>query len=296
VSLEQLLDTCLDVLGQSLGMAHAMVLMLDPITQRLYTVASHGYDRSGVGSEIALGDGVIGVAARERTPVRISHMNSAYLYSKALRNSMQPAAGAPQQLAEIPYPGLLAPHSQLAVPIVSGDCLRGVLFVESPLDLQFTFEDEDALVVIAAHLGAAIDHLRDVPAPAEGAAAEGAHKAPPARQHAAVDGPPLRIRRYASNNSIFVGDEYLIKGVAGAILWRLLREYRQHGRTEFTNRELRLDPTLGLPDISDNLEARLVLLQRRLREYGPHLRLEKCGRGRLRLEVGRPLDLVEVAG
>lgn len=289
-SLESLLDTCLDTLQALLGIDHAMLLMLDPLTQRLYTVASLGYDRSGVGSEIALGDGVIGVAARERTPVRISHMNSAYLYSRALRKSVQPGEGAIPSATEIPYPGLHEPHSQLAVPIVSGGRLLGVLFVESPQDLRFNFEDEDALVVIAGHLGAAIDHLRDSTQPAD-AVAEAVEPA----QSLAVDGPPLRVRRYQANNSIFIGDDYLIKGVAGAILWCMLREHRTRGRTEFSNRELRLDPTIGLPDVSDNLEARLVLLQRRLREYGPDLRLEKCGRGRLRLQVRRPLELSDVA-
>ena len=43
-------------------------------------------------------------------------------------------------------------------------------------------------------------------------------------QPAAAAGQALRVRHFAANNSVFVDDEYLIKGVAGAILWRLLRE------------------------------------------------------------------------
>jgi hypothetical protein len=82
--------------------------------------------------------------------------------------------------------------------------------------------------------------------------------------------------------------------VAGAILRKLVAEYLKDGRTEFSNRELRLDPSLRLPDLSDNLEARLVLLHRRLAERAGALRLEKCGRGRFRLVVDRPLRLVEV--
>jgi len=211
-------------------------------------------------------------------------MNSAYLYGRALRASVPMAPGLPPM--EIPYPGLTEPHSQLAVPILASGRVQGVLFVESPQAMRFTFQDEDALVVLAGHLGAALGSLLD------GTAAPGEDHPSVAP---AVTGPVLRVRRYQANNSVFFGDDYVIKGVAGAILWVLLREHRLRGHTEFSNRELRLEPALGLPDVGDNLEARLVLLQRRLREHGPAVQLDKCGRGRLRLTVTRPLELVDVA-
>jgi len=103
------------------------------------------------------------------------------------------------------------------------------------------------------------------------------------------------VRHYAENDSVFVGDEYLIKGVAGAILWRLLGSYAHEGRCDFSNRELRLDPAIRLPDLSENLEARLILLQRRLEERCPALRIEKTGRGRFRFHVLRPVELAEVS-
>ena len=74
-ALDELLDGTLEVLETQFEIRHSMVLMLDA-AGKLYTVASRGYDASGIGSEIPLGQGVIGVAARERTPIRIGHMTA----------------------------------------------------------------------------------------------------------------------------------------------------------------------------------------------------------------------------
>ena len=283
-ALDEALNAVMETLSQGLGIEHAMVLMLDESGQGLYTVASTGYARSGVGSELRIGQGVIGVAARERTPVRIGHMTHASIYSQAMRG----AAGA-DAATEIPYPGLAQPHSQLAVPVMSAGRVLGVICAESEQDLRFAFEDEDALVAVAGHLGAVIDVMRHSDEAREAEAAQAPAQAHETRAAAR----PLQVRHFASNDSIFVGDDYLIKGVAGAILWKLLREHAGQGRTEFTNRELRLDPAIGLPEVGDNLEARLVLLRRRLEEYGPDLRIEKTGRGRFRLLVNRPVTLAD---
>ena len=286
-ALDELLNTTLSSMTDAMGIRHAMVMMLDPFTQRLYTVASTGYATSGVGAEIDMGDGVIGMAARERTPVRIMHMTSAYLYSRAVRSSLCADAPGLALDTEIPYPGLSEPHSQLAVPVLSAGSLLGVLFVESPLDLQFSFEDEDVLVAVAGHLGAAIHLMQSAAETTEADLA-----APPAP---VPSGAALQVRHFRANNSIFINDVYLIKGVAGAIFWKLVSDYIQQGRSEFSNRELRLDPALGLPDVTDNLDARLLLLQRRLLEHGAQIQTQKTGRGRFRLTVQRPLELVEVA-
>ncbi|MBS0292017.1 MAG: GAF domain-containing protein [Proteobacteria bacterium] len=284
-TLDELLQALLTGLQEQLGVQHAMVLMLDAAAGRLYTVASVGYPRSGVGSEIRLGQGVIGVAAREATPVRISHVTHAALYSHTLRSSLQAddAAAGP----DIPYPGLAQPHSQMAVPLISCGRTLGVLFVESPLDLQFRYPEEDALVALAGQLAAAIDLLQAAPD-------EPAEAPPPGTGAATGQGQPLRVRHFPANDSVFINDAYLIKGVAGAIIWKLLREHVHSGRSDFSNRELRLDPALRLPDVADNLEARLLLLQRRLQESGTAIQIEKTGRGRLRLRVDAPVLLEDM--
>jgi len=282
--LDELLDRTLEVLDKEFEIRHSMALLLDA-AGRLYTLASRGYDASGIGSEIPLGQGVIGVAARERTPIRIGHMTAEYTYSRAIRASATQGGMADMLETEIPLPGLPESRSQLAVPIVAFERLLGVLYVESERDLRFSYDDEDALVAVTGQLGGLM-HVLQSAADADDSPAS------PARL-ADVGGAPVTVRHYAENDSVFLDDDYLIKGVAGAIFWALVSDYVREQRTTFSNRELRLDPRIRLPDISDNLEARLILLQRRLDERSACVRLEKTGRGRFRLRVNRPLTLEE---
>ncbi|HJW11230.1 MAG TPA: GAF domain-containing protein [Albitalea sp.] len=284
-----LLETALDVLEREFGVSHAMLLMLDAAGQRLYTVASRGYGDSGVGSEIPLGEGVIGVAARMRTPIRINHMTLEYAYSRTIRAGLSERGDTDTLEHEIPLPGLAEPHSQMALPITCGDALLGVLFVESLQEMRFSWDDEDAFAAIAAHLGALVRCLQLGAETPEDDLAAASPASPPA-----VEAAPLRVRYFEADGSVFLDDDYLIKGVAGAVLWKLLRDHAREGRTEFSNRELRLSPEIRLPEVGDNLEARLVLLGRRLVDRQTCVRIEKTGRGRFRLCVWRPLLLLSV--
>jgi adenylate cyclase len=285
--LAHLLDAVLSGLQTHFGIDHSMILLTDVKHQRLFTVASHGYPVSGVGAEIPLGQGVIGVAAQFSTPIRINHMTQEVTYSRAIRAGHLQGGLGERIETEIAMPGLPESRSQLAVPIVVGGRVAGVLYAESPADMRFGYADEDALVAVAAQLGMAIAVMQQAEVH-ENAVPEASAPAPAPRGATAV------VRLYRANDSVFIDDEYLIKGVAGNIFVKLVREYLACGRIEFTNRELRLDPTLRLPDISDNLEARLILLQRRLNERCSFVRIEKTGRGRFRFDVGRPLKLFEI--
>lgn len=273
--LDRVADQALAALASGFGIRHALLLMLDEAGTALYTLASLGYPDSGVGAEVAIDEGIIGVAARERIPVRINHRTSDYRYQAAAR-----AADATE--SRIPLPVLANPHSQIAVPLVHGERPLGVLYAESEQNAFFSHADEDALVVYGRHLAALVAHFAELPDDAE---------PPPAGPAAQPGGTPLAVRYFAHDHSVFVDNDYLIKGVAGSILWTLLNEHAATGRRDFCNRELRRDPRLPLPDFGDNLETRLILLARRLAERCPQIALEKTGRGRFRLQLARPLQL-----
>jgi adenylate cyclase len=157
-NLEGLFDCTLGCLAEDFDIEHASILLLDAAHERLRTVASMGYAHSGVGSEIPLGEGVVGIAARERTPIRIGHATAEYAYGRAIREAAE--KGGLAGCAEIPPPGLKDARSQIAVPIEAFGELVGALFADSPKDLRFGYDDEDALVALAGHLGAAIRMVR----------------------------------------------------------------------------------------------------------------------------------------
>jgi adenylate cyclase len=283
-SIDDLLTVSLEVLNESFGYDHAFIMFVDETGERLYTVASHGYEESGVGSEVCFGDGILGVAAERRTSVSLSNVQRDLKYTRAVRAGYE-REGAPGDLEqEIALPGLPNVASQHVVPIEARDHLLGLLCFESTLPGRFHYVDDFVFHLAAREIGLQVTLLRDAPEEPVIAATEAA---------ALPDAPPAQVRYYAEDDSVFIDNEYLIKGVAGRVLWRLLQQHSQEKRTDFTNKELRLDATLELPDIKDNLEARLALLRRRLEDRCDFIRLSSTGRGRIHLDVGRPLRLRE---
>lgn len=289
--LEELLSTLLETLEEAFGFEHSMVLLTDESGARLYAIASRGYGAAEVGAEVGLGEGLIGTVARERCVIRVAGVGAELRYGRAIRASVHRTSGGRTLAPEIPLPGLVDAQSQLALPMVVGDRLLGVIAVESRTAAAFEEWHEAYLEIIASQAALAIENLlgKERESEPEPSAEQ---LAPPPSPIATAD-KKLRLRFFPNDDCVFAGDEYLVRNVPGKILWRLLRAYATSGRTEFTNRELRLDASLGLPPVRDNLESRLVLLRKRLAQKCPELALVPTGRGHFRLEIGCPIELTE---
>ncbi len=279
------LDALVDAVGtgldELLGYRHSVLMLLAEDGRSLYTIASHGYPDQGVGSEVAIGEGVAGLAAQRGTTVRVGDIRQMDRYGRSVRESFEEHGVHAER--EIRLPLLAHAESQLAAPALALGQLVGVLLVERLERVGFDESDEQLLALVAAQVAAAIEADR------AGARDPGAAPSAPVAAAPAVD--ELHVRFFPGDGSTFLDGEYLIKGVAGRILWSLLGQFDQDGRVDFTNREVRLDPTLELPEYRDNLESRLILLKRRLQDRDAPIRLEGTGRGRFRLLVDATLRL-----
>ncbi len=303
-SLESLLDSILAGLEEYFGFTHSMILLAGEEEGVLITMSTRGYAEGGVGSEARYGEGIAGMVAEARKPIRISGLMRAMLYALAVHRSAEQQGYHPER--QIPLPGLANPDSQLGVPLLVRGELIGVLCIESDTPYRFHEEDRQTIELLGSYLAIAIQNMQLVEraethdASADAAAAAAAPPAAPAaapRQRTAKAAAACRreVTLYGDEECILVDGEYLIRSLPARILWKLLSARCREGRDEFTNRELRLDKSLNLPEYKDNLETRLLLLRRRLQQKCPDIRIVPRGRGRFALQLDCDVELRERA-
>ena len=295
--LDSLLDSILAGLDEIFGFQHSMILVPAEEPDVLVTLASRGYPETGVGAEARVGEGLIGMVAEARKPIRITGLLRAMLYARAVGERARKAGLQPPD--RIPLPGLPLPESQLGVPLLVRGELVGVLCIESTEPYRFHEEDKASVELLGSYLAIAIQNMQlqeraesarlaDEASPPAAAA-----PAPPAAEPApATSASRHEVAFYEADEVVMVDGEYLIRSLPARILWKLLTSREREGRTEFTNRELRLDRSLNLPELKDNLESRLLLLRRRLEQKCDDIRLVPTGRGRFRLDVRGTTTLV----
>jgi hypothetical protein len=300
--LETLVDSILEGLEASFGFKQSMILVPAEQEGVLVTIATRGYPENGAGAEVRFGEGIAGMVAEARKPIRISGLMRGMLYALA----MHKAAMNPDPLREsrrVPLPGLPNPESQLGVPLLVRGELVGVLCLESEVPYRFHEDDKASIELLGSYLAIAIQNMQlqeQSPEPADAPSPE----ATPGPRPAGVstgsasalsersESKGHDVAYYSGDECILVDGEYLVRGLPARILWRLLKTREATGRDEFTNRELRLDKSLNLPEWKDNLESRLILLRRRLEQKCPTVRIVPRSRGRFVLNVESPVRLI----
>jgi class 3 adenylate cyclase len=158
LDLDEVLAIVLRAMERVLGFQYSMVLLKDLAQAKLRVFASRGYDPSGVGAEIALGHGVLGVVAERKRMMRIGNIGSSLAYLAGIRARMEAAGDLAPGAAAPTLPGLPRAQSQLALPLLVKDRLIGVLSVESPKANAFDELDEILLTIVANQAATAIDN------------------------------------------------------------------------------------------------------------------------------------------
>lgn len=284
--LEAVIDAALVGIDELCGSPTSLLLVNQPEIGRLVTLASRGYATSGTGSEVVVGEGVIGMAAARQQTMRIGNLQRMLSYARSAQRS---TGDGP--VDEIRLPGLADARSQIAAPMISRGALIGVLAVESNVASSFDDTHQALLTIAARMVAAAFDREQMARSDDE---PSGPGTLPPTvdeRPELPSQEAPVVVRHYAVDGSTFLDDRYLIKGVAGRLLWKVVFEQVSTGRTSFTNREAKLDKTLELPEYRDNFESRLILLKRRLEEHGAPIRIVATGRGRFDVGIDVPVSL-----
>ena len=288
--LETLLHAALEALEEYFTFRHTSVSLYDEPCGRLVTLASRGYGESGIGAEVPLGEGVIGTAARDRQVLRFNVLDSDLAYGRAIRREANEHA-----CGDIHLPGLPDAKSVLAIPLTVGDRLVGVLSAEDRDPMRFDEWHEAYLQIIGNQIALGIDRMMSIEPDTDASQVRPsqAAKGQPGVSKAAASKKKRTLTYYKKDEAIFVDGEYLIRNIPARILWKLLAELQRTGRTEFTNREVRLDESLGLPPVKDNFESRLILLRHRLQEKCPDVQIVSTGRGRFALQTAATIEMIE---
>src|SRR5262249_41094244 len=153
-------------------------------------------------------EGMLGVAAKRRAAVRTTNMTREMILARAVRSAIDRRGRQTLLEREIPLPGLSNAQSQLVLPLLIGDKLQGVLCLQDQTPGRFLETDERVLQIAARHLAIAMSNIRLAVSPSRKVAL---------RRTGAFSKGCSVVKHYKSDDSIFIDDAYLIKGIPGRL-------------------------------------------------------------------------------
>ena len=160
-SLEALVDSILAGLEESFGFRHSMILRARPNR----TACSSRSRRAGIRRRRAArksgyGEGIVGMVAEARKPIRISGLMRGMLYALAMHKRGRRCRRDASASRRVPLPGLRNPESQLGVPLLVRGELVGVLCLESEMPYRFHEEDKASIELLGSYLAIAIQNMQ----------------------------------------------------------------------------------------------------------------------------------------
>jgi signal transduction histidine kinase len=150
-TLKEKLDAILEVLESLFGLQHSMLLLPDFDTQKLQVFSSRGFDRAGIGAEVAFGEGIIGVVAQRKKKLRMGNISRQFRLMKTMANHQADEL-------KVALPGLPDVESQVALPLLANDELVAVLSAESRDINFFSTEDEAFLMTLSQLIAISIQN------------------------------------------------------------------------------------------------------------------------------------------
>lgn len=212
--------------------------------------------------------GALNLVATRNEPLRLDNLVLSSRYGTVLAGENPTSVRDRTTRSEV--------KSLAAAPVTRDGEVRGVIAWTSTEVGRFGAADLAALRVVASFV---VPYLA---AESSAPASQGVEQSP---------GGGSLFSIMADDASVFLDYDYIIRGLGGEILSYLLETYTETGRTEFSNRELRSAPSLEIPGLKENLESRLLELQRRLEEKSSPVTIVKTARGRFRLEVSSDFSI-----
>jgi adenylate cyclase len=158
IDLDKVLEIILQSMDEIFGFNHSMILLFDPQSNLLNVVASRGYENSGLGAEVALGQGVIGVVAKRKKMMRMGNIGTQMSYLSAVRTRVEATGGSEKLQEKVSLPGLPNVQSQVAIPLMVKESLIGVFAVESAETNIFDERDEVLITILANQAASAIQN------------------------------------------------------------------------------------------------------------------------------------------
>ena len=144
LNLDAIAKTMLISMEEYFDFKHSMILLLDSSESALKVIATHGYKEEGIGAEVKIGVGVIGMVAKKKKLMRMANLGAQKQYMQAIKQQIQPSEDT-VVADEISLPGLKNAKSQVAIPMLMEDELIGVFSVES--DQVNIFDKSDELII-----------------------------------------------------------------------------------------------------------------------------------------------------